>query len=128
LQIVPIDRLVKGRFQDNFEFLQWFKKFFDTNYQMNEYDPVGARSGEGMGAAGAAARAGPFKKPSAAVPPRNATTNNRLFRPASNSNSAYINSKLSQIPNKMLFLLCFVYLFFYNSLLILGVFIFNFIY
>ncbi|KAF0772071.1 microtubule-associated protein RP/EB family member 1 isoform X1 [Aphis craccivora] len=84
--IVPIDRLVKGRFQDNFEFLQWFKKFFDTNYQMNDYDPVGARSGEGMGAAGAAARAGPVKKPSAAVPPRNATTQNRLFRPASNSN------------------------------------------
>uniref|UniRef100_A0A2S2PFF6 Microtubule-associated protein RP/EB family member 1 n=1 Tax=Schizaphis graminum TaxID=13262 RepID=A0A2S2PFF6_SCHGA len=84
--IVPIDRLVKGRFQDNFEFLQWFKKFFDTNYQMNDYDPVGARSGEGMGAASAAARAGPVKKPSAAVPPRNATTQNRLFRPASNSN------------------------------------------
>ncbi|XP_025195487.1 microtubule-associated protein RP/EB family member 1 isoform X1 [Melanaphis sacchari] len=85
-KIVPIDRLVKGRFQDNFEFLQWFKKFFDTNYQMNDYDPVGARSGEGMGAAGAAARAGPVKKPSAAVPPRNATSQNRLFRPASNSN------------------------------------------
>lgn len=27
---VPIDRLVKGKFQDNFEFLQWFKKFFDS--------------------------------------------------------------------------------------------------
>ncbi|XP_017014513.1 microtubule-associated protein RP/EB family member 1 [Drosophila takahashii] len=27
---VPIDRLIKGRFQDNFEFLQWFKKFFDS--------------------------------------------------------------------------------------------------
>lgn len=112
MQIVPIDRLVKGRFQDNFEFLQWFKKFFDTNYQMNEYDPVGARSGEGMGAAGAAARAGPVKKPSAAVPPRHAaTTNNRLFRPASNSNSSYFNSKLSQIPNKCFFMLCFVLLF-----------------
>lgn len=28
---VPIDRLMKGKFQDNFEFLQWFKKFFDTH-------------------------------------------------------------------------------------------------
>ncbi|KAH8270884.1 hypothetical protein KR018_011310 [Drosophila ironensis] len=27
---VPIERLIKGRFQDNFEFLQWFKKFFDS--------------------------------------------------------------------------------------------------
>ncbi|XP_019879330.2 microtubule-associated protein RP/EB family member 3 [Aethina tumida] len=30
-KIVPIERLVKGRFQDNFEFLQWFKKFHDAN-------------------------------------------------------------------------------------------------
>lgn len=30
---VPVDRLIKGRFQDNFEFLQWFKKFYDANYR-----------------------------------------------------------------------------------------------
>ena len=29
--MVPVDKLVKGRFQDNFEFVQWFKKFFDAN-------------------------------------------------------------------------------------------------
>ncbi|KAF6205218.1 hypothetical protein GE061_019385 [Apolygus lucorum] len=28
---VPVDRLVRGKFQDNFEFLQWFKKFYDAN-------------------------------------------------------------------------------------------------
>ena len=38
LQIIPVDRLVKGRFQDNFEFIQWFKKFFDANYDGREYD------------------------------------------------------------------------------------------
>lgn len=27
---IPVDRLIMGRFQDNFEFLQWFKKFFDS--------------------------------------------------------------------------------------------------
>lgn len=27
---VPIERLIKGRFQDNFEFLQWLKKCFDS--------------------------------------------------------------------------------------------------
>ncbi|CAB3381418.1 Hypothetical predicted protein [Cloeon dipterum] len=42
-KIIPIDRLIKGRFQDNFEFLQWFKKFFDANYAGNHYDPVAAR-------------------------------------------------------------------------------------
>ena len=47
-QNVPIERLVKGRFQDNFEFVQWFKKFFDANDQGCEYDPVAARDGQPM--------------------------------------------------------------------------------
>ncbi|XP_029677441.1 microtubule-associated protein RP/EB family member 1 isoform X3 [Formica exsecta] len=50
--IVPIDRLVKGRFQDNFEFLQWFKKFFDANYSGAEYDALTMRGGEPMGSGG----------------------------------------------------------------------------
>ena len=36
---------MKGRFQDNFEFLQWFKRFFDANYQGQDYDPIAARGG-----------------------------------------------------------------------------------
>ena len=38
-----INKLVKGRFQDNFEFLQWFKKFFDANYDGRNYNPYEAR-------------------------------------------------------------------------------------
>jgi microtubule-associated protein, RP/EB family len=48
-QIVPVDRLIKGRFQDNFEFLQWFKKFFDANYDGRDYDPLEARCGIPLG-------------------------------------------------------------------------------
>merc|ERR1719264_751587 len=44
-KIVPVDKLVKGRFQDNFEFIQWFKKFFDANYGGHDYDPNEARGG-----------------------------------------------------------------------------------
>ncbi|XP_068198217.1 microtubule-associated protein RP/EB family member 3-like [Antennarius striatus] len=44
-KIIPVERLVKGKFQDNFEFLQWFKKFFDANYDGKEYDPVMTRQG-----------------------------------------------------------------------------------
>merc|ERR1719430_2813190 len=47
-KIVPVDRLVKGKFQDNFEFLQWFKKFFDANYGGQEYDAVAMRRGGGQ--------------------------------------------------------------------------------
>ncbi|XP_059212756.1 microtubule-associated protein RP/EB family member 3-like [Centropristis striata] len=45
-KIIPVERLVKGKFQDNFEFLQWFKKFFDANYDGKEYDPVMSRQGQ----------------------------------------------------------------------------------
>jgi len=48
-KIIPIDKLIKGRFQDNFEFLQWFKKFFDANYDGRDYDAGGARDGAPMG-------------------------------------------------------------------------------
>jgi len=46
-KVIPVERLVKGRFQDNFEFVQWFKKFFDANHQGDEYDAAAARSGAG---------------------------------------------------------------------------------
>merc|ERR1719357_300781 len=55
-KIVPVDRLVKGRFQDNFEFLQWFKKFFDANYGGQEYDAIGMRGGEEVGSGNKAGR------------------------------------------------------------------------
>ncbi|XP_068185709.1 microtubule-associated protein RP/EB family member 1b [Antennarius striatus] len=45
-KIIPVDKLVKGKFQDNFEFVQWFKKFFDANYEMTDYDPVERRQGQ----------------------------------------------------------------------------------
>lgn len=47
---VPIQRLVKGRFQDNFEFLQWFYKFYTINDsgENDAYDAVAARSGAGV--------------------------------------------------------------------------------
>jgi len=52
-QSVEVDKLVKAKFQDNFEFLQWFKKFFDANYSGDgDYDPVKARGGQPLGQGG----------------------------------------------------------------------------
>ncbi|XP_047536254.1 microtubule-associated protein RP/EB family member 1 isoform X4 [Vanessa atalanta] len=48
-KVIPVDKLIKGRFQDNFEFLQWFKKFFDANYDGREYDAFEARGGLTIG-------------------------------------------------------------------------------
>ncbi len=43
---VPIEKLVKGKYQDNFEFVQWFKRFYDANYTGEPYDALAARGGE----------------------------------------------------------------------------------
>jgi len=76
-QNVPVDKLVKGRFQDNFEFAQWFKKFYEHNYSGEEYDPVSARDGASLGppakGAPAPARKQLTKSPAAKPAPK-ATT------------------------------------------------------
>ena len=43
---------MRGRFQDNFEFVQWFKRFFDANHQGYEYDTVKAKSSDSVSGAG----------------------------------------------------------------------------
>uniref|UniRef100_A0A0K0F2T5 Calponin homology domain-containing protein n=1 Tax=Strongyloides venezuelensis TaxID=75913 RepID=A0A0K0F2T5_STRVS len=43
---IPVDSLLKGKFQDNFEFLQWFKKFFDANYDGAPYNAEEVRGYE----------------------------------------------------------------------------------
>jgi len=48
-KVIPVDKLVKGRFQDNFEFVQWFKKFFDANYKGEPYNALEARGGVSLG-------------------------------------------------------------------------------
>ncbi|KAF7632319.1 Calponin-homology (CH) domain-containing protein [Meloidogyne graminicola] len=45
---IPVQSLMRAKFQDNFEFLQWFKKFFDANYDGHEYDPTTARNNESI--------------------------------------------------------------------------------
>lgn len=92
-KIVPIDRLVKGRFQDNFEFLQWFKKFFDANYSGSDYDPRAARNGEELGFGGASAPRGSggpsgISRPRLAIQPPARTSNSTQNRPIATKPSA----------------------------------------
>lgn len=95
-KIIPVERLVKGRFQDNFEFLQWFKKFFDANYDGQPYNAMDARGGEDCG-------------PSSHTPPGgsnvsvNKPTTQGFRRPvANNKNTAIIkparHSPARQVP------------------------------
>jgi len=41
---IPVERLVKCKFQDNLEFLQWMKKYWDAYYSGEEYDALARRN------------------------------------------------------------------------------------
>ncbi|KAF4319123.1 hypothetical protein JM18_006177 [Phytophthora kernoviae] len=65
---IPVDRLVRGKYQDNLEFMQWLKAFYDRHEQHGPYDPI-ARREKGKGGAqynsklyGSAAMLGIVKK------------------------------------------------------------------
>lgn len=51
---VPVESLVKCRMQDNLEFLQWAKKFWDQHYPGGDYDAVARRKASGGPAPSAA--------------------------------------------------------------------------
>jgi RP/EB family microtubule-associated protein len=42
---IPVERLVKCRFQDNLEFLQWTRRYWEANFPGHEYDPLARRKG-----------------------------------------------------------------------------------
>lgn len=67
-----MDKLVKAKYQDNLEFLQWLKRFFDINYNGEPYDAVSRRKGQDLyyimggnkvGNAQGGARGAPVRKP-----------------------------------------------------------------
>lgn len=51
---VPVESLVKCKMQDNLEFLQWSKRFWDQYFPGHDYDAVARRKGAGVPAAAAA--------------------------------------------------------------------------
>uniref|UniRef100_A0A3P8Z6W9 DNA (cytosine-5-)-methyltransferase n=1 Tax=Esox lucius TaxID=8010 RepID=A0A3P8Z6W9_ESOLU len=45
-KIVPVEELIDGKFQPNFVFLKWFRRFFQTNLAEQVYNPLEARQGQ----------------------------------------------------------------------------------
>lgn len=45
---IPVEKLVKCKMQDNLEFLQWVKRFWDANYGGQGYDAVARRKGSAI--------------------------------------------------------------------------------
>ncbi|KAL1501531.1 hypothetical protein ABEB36_006836 [Hypothenemus hampei] len=106
-KIIPVDKLIKGRFQDNFEFLQWFKKFFDANYDGRDYDAIEARGGVALGSGAVnqtngnhrtvAAPAPSSRQVPKATPPRTTPA----ARPAPNRNAGDLSGKIEDLNNQI---------------------------
>ncbi|CAG8729750.1 6656_t:CDS:2, partial [Acaulospora colombiana] len=45
-QTIPVDKLVKCKMQDNLEFLQWIKRYWDQNYSGEPYNAAARRKGQ----------------------------------------------------------------------------------
>ncbi|GAB1726610.1 hypothetical protein NU195Hw_g8303t1 [Hortaea werneckii] len=48
---IPVESLVKCKMQDNLEFLQWSKRYWDQYYPGGDYDALSRRKGVGAGSA-----------------------------------------------------------------------------
>ncbi|MCJ1305547.1 hypothetical protein MMC08_008361 [Hypocenomyce scalaris] len=46
-RLVPVEHLTKCKMQDNLEFLQWTKRFWDQYYPGGDYDAIGRRKASG---------------------------------------------------------------------------------
>ncbi|XP_019769787.1 microtubule-associated protein RP/EB family member 1 isoform X8 [Dendroctonus ponderosae] len=101
-KIIPVDKLIKGRFQDNFEFLQWFKKFFDANYDGRDYDALDTRSGIGLGS-GSSHSNGHHKTapPPRHVPKATAPRTVPASKPAANRNAGDSSGQLEDLKSQL---------------------------
>lgn len=45
-KVIPVERLAKCKMQDNLEFLQWAKKFWDQMFPGGDYNATGRRGGQ----------------------------------------------------------------------------------
>lgn len=67
-KVIPVQGLMKCKMQDNLEFCQWLKKFWDANWGGEEYDAAGRRGGQAgdmRGATPSSQSSGPSRAPAA---------------------------------------------------------------
>lgn len=69
---VPVESLIKCRMQDNLEFLQWTKRYWDQYFPGHDYDAVGRRKASGAPPASGASSSrvsggGAARKPAAST-------------------------------------------------------------
>ncbi|KAL2164021.1 hypothetical protein VTH06DRAFT_3235 [Thermothelomyces fergusii] len=94
---IPVEALVKCKMQDNLEFLQWTKRFWDQYYPGGEYDAVARRKGAAVAPAGPA----PPRAPSGAAKRPGGTTPTPGLRPGPKAGPSPATAALQQENNTL---------------------------
>jgi len=93
-KMIPVESLVKCKMQDNLDFLQWTKKFWDQYFPGGDYDAVARRKGgalpSGGGSAARAPAGGAARRPGGVTP----TTGPRVGAKATGGGA--VNAALQQ--------------------------------
>ena len=102
-RIVPIEALVKCKMQDNLEFLQWTKRYWDQYYPGGDYDALARRKGSGAPvstgppARTAAASSGPAAARRGTTPATTATARSAGARPVGGAASTAVVTENNQL-------------------------------
>ena len=94
---MPVESLTKCKMQDNLEFLQWTKRFWDQYYPGGEYDALARRKGSGAPASSSGPPPSSARTSGAGAARRGTTPiTNAAARPARTPGSGVASSALTQ--------------------------------
>ncbi|KAL8951413.1 MAG: hypothetical protein Q9222_002604 [Ikaeria aurantiellina] len=100
-RLVPVESLVKCKMQDNLEFLQWSKRFWDQYYPGGEYDAVIRRKGAGAPAAAAPAPVASSRTSGAGAARRGTTPTTAPTRRVGAVGGGAVSAALTQELNQL---------------------------
>lgn len=94
---IHIDKLVKAKYQDNLEFLQWFKHFFECRYSGAEYKAKERRGAKGPKGGKRVAGKKPVTRPTSARTTSSKTTEKKTNGGASSAKVTELNETIAQL-------------------------------
>ncbi|KAI8076060.1 putative EB1-like protein [Thamnidium elegans] len=98
-KIIPVDKLMKCKFQDNLEFMQWVKRYWDQNFPGGAYDAGQRRKGNGVSKSPATRAVGTMSPRSASRTAAPAT--GRLSSAAKSNDGGHSASMISDLNGQI---------------------------
>ena len=95
---IDVAKLVKAKYQDNLEFCQWIKAYFEKHYTGEAYDALGRRKGQDLFYIAGGGKVAPLKPQHSASSVRQpVTTTASVQKPIQKAFSGYLNSSTAEL-------------------------------